>query len=388
MPAQSQRIMSESDPTRFFDPTLRSPGQRIVLICDWLPPDFGAVGQYSLQRAEQLAAAGHHLTLVGFSSTQGGTSSKSVSSGTLKIICIKRNSYKKTSLFKRAFWTLGANIALLWAARKPITTSDEVIFTGSPPYLLHFIAPVNFFWKKKIVYRITDFHPECLMAEYQTPPFWLKLIYWQTLFWRRRVPMFEAIGEDQKNRLSQINIGAERVRLVRDPAPIAFTSGLMPKAKPAALENTKTILYSGNFGVAHDHQTFISGYREFQLQYPQCATLWLNAVGKKADLIENMCNELNLTIYRSQPVPLPELAALLISVDIHLITLRDEFVGFVLPSKVYACIDSGKPVLFIGSDKSDVHLLCATRMQAEHYRRVDVGDQQGVSAAIKALLKI
>jgi hypothetical protein len=380
--------MSDSDSTRFFDPTPRTPDQRIVLICDWLPPDFGAVGQYSLQRAEQLAAAGHQITLVGFSSIQGGISNKNVANGTLKIICIKRNSYKKTSLFKRAFWTLGANIALLWAARHAIQASDEVIFTGSPPYLLHFIAPMNIFWKKKIVYRITDFHPECLMAEYQTPPFWLRLIYWQTLFWRRRIPMFEAIGQDQINRLSQIDIKNDQIRLVRDPAPITFSAGLTPKAKPAAFENTKTILYSGNFGVAHDHQTFISGYREFQRHYPRCATIWLNAVGKKADLIENMCIEFKLPIYRSQPVPLLELAALLISVDIHLITLRDEFVGFVLPSKVYACIDSGKPVLFIGSDKSDVHLLCITRMQAEKYRRVDVGDHQGVSSAIKALLKI
>jgi hypothetical protein len=380
--------MSASDPTRFFDPTPRTPGQRIVLICDWLPPDFGAVGQYSLQRAEQLAAAGHHITLVGFSSIQGGTSTKSIGTGTLKIICIKRNSYKKTSLFKRAFWTLGANIALLWAASKPIKISNEVIFTGSPPYLLHFIAPVNLLWKKRIVYRITDFHPECLMAEYQKPPFWLKLIYWQTLFWRRRVPMFEAIGEDQRHRLSQMNIGNDQVRLVRDPAPIAFSLGLMPKAKPVALENTKIILYSGNFGVAHDHQTFISGYREFQIQHPRFATLWLNAVGKKADLIESACTELNLPIYRTQPVPLPELAALLVSVDLHLITLRDEFVGFVLPSKVYACIDSGKPILFIGSAKSDVHLLCSTRMRSEYYRQVDVGNYEGVSSALEELLKI
>jgi hypothetical protein len=388
MQAHSQRTMSASDQTLFFDPTPRTPGQRVVLICDWLPPDFGAVGQYSLQRAEQLAAAGHHITLVGFSSTQGGILSKSVGKGTLKIIYIKRNNYKKTSLFKRAFWTLGANIALLWAARKPIRASDEVIFTGSPPYLLHFIAPVNLFWKKKIVYRITDFHPECLMAEYQRPPLWLKLIYWQTLFWRRRVPMFEVIGEDQRHRLSQINIGKNQVRLVRDPAPIAFATSLIPKAKPTALENTKTILYSGNFGVAHDHQTFMAGYREFQQKYPQSATLWLNAVGKKADLIENICIDFNLPIFRSQPVPLPELAALLISIDLHLVTLRDEFVGFVLPSKIYACIDSGKPILFIGSDSSDVHLLCTTRMKAEHYRRVNVGDHHGVFSAIEALLKI
>ena len=48
---------------------------------------------------------------------------------------------------------------------------------------------------------------------------------------------------------------------------------------------------------------------------------------------------------------------LLLAADVHLITLRDPFVGYVLPSKVHACIESGKRILFIGSPSSDVHLL-------------------------------
>ena len=379
--------MGATDLPKFIDTTARPAGQKIVLICDWLPPDFGAVGQYTLQRGEQLAREGHHVTVIGFSSATGLQDGGNPGLNLPNVVRVKCGTYDKNSLVKRALWTLNTNIKLLRMARPAIKAADEVVFTGSPPYFLHFIVPANLlFWRKKLVYRITDFHPECLMAEFERVPLWLKALYQLTLFWRRRVAMFEAIGEDQKARLAAIKIAPAQIRVVRDPAPVAFAANLVAKPKPDEFGRMHAILYSGNFGVAHDDQTFLSGYAEFAAHYPGRAKLWLNAVGKKADLIERACKSAGLSIYRSQPVPLPELPALLISADLHLITLRDAFVGFVLPSKVYACIDSGRPILFIGSAQSDVHLLCSSRVPAEKYLRVDVGDVQGVTAALHALL--
>jgi hypothetical protein len=42
--------------------------------------------------------------------------------------------------------------------------------------------------------------------------------------------------------------------------------------------------------------------------------------------------------------------------------------------------------LVIGSPDSDVHLVCSTSLPQEAYRRVDVGDVEGVSRAISELL--
>jgi glycosyltransferase involved in cell wall biosynthesis len=371
------------DPTRFHDSTPRPAGQKIALLCDWLPPEFGAVGQYTLQRGEQLARDGHFVTVIGFARAEIPEENQRFGSGHLRVIRVNRAGYDKTKLVKRALWTLGANFSLLRAAKSAIKSADEIIFTGSPPYLLHFIAPLHIFRRAKLVYRITDFHPECLMAEYERVPLWLKMVYHATLFWRKCIGTFEALGEDQKARLRDIGVPEARMRLVRDPAPIAFAPELAASAKPFT---EAAILYSGNFGVAHDHQTFVDGYASFIAQHPGKASLWLNAVGKKADLIETNLRSRNLPVHRSQPVPLADLPALLKAADVHLITLRDSFVGYVLPSKVYACIDSGRPVLFIGSESSDVHLLCASRMPAEKYRRVDVGDAAGVVSALVLLL--
>jgi hypothetical protein len=84
-------------------------------------------------------------------------------------------------------------------------------------------------------------------------------------------------------------------------------------------------------------------------------------------------------------MPLEELASLLVTPDAHLITLRKPFWGYVLPSKVYGCIDSGKPILYIGPQESDVHLLCNTKSTPGWYARVAAGDPDGVFQTLERL---
>jgi hypothetical protein len=78
---------------------------------------------------------------------------------------------------------------------------------------------------------------------------------------------------------------------------------------------------------------------------------------------------------------LEKLANLLVTPDAHLITLSDAFVGFVLPSKVHGCIASNKPILYVGSKRSDVHRLGLGG--SAYYRQVSVGDVAGCSAALE-----
>jgi hypothetical protein len=92
-----------------------------------------------------------------------------------------------------------------------------------------------------------------------------------------------------------------------------------------------------------------------------------------------------VAVYRSNLVPLEDGPRLLVVADVHLATLRDPFIGYVLPSKIHACIESGKRILFLGSLASDVHHLAAASLAAGQYRRVDVGNVEGAVVALKSL---
>jgi len=357
---------------------------RLLYICDWLPPDFGAVGQYSELFSRQYAQAGMDVVLGGLSSKGSSETLEEHSGGSLKIVRLFTAAYQKDNFTQRLLWTLKTNTRLALSLWPAMRWADEIRFTGSPPLFLHWIAPLNLILRKRLVYRITDFHPECLMAARSRPSVWLTLAYRLTLFWRRRVDMFEVLGDDQRMRIEKIGIPAERIRTKRDPSPVSITPDTPGLARPADYNGKVLLLYSGNWGVAHDYQTFVEAYRRHHREGSGRVVLWLNAVGAAAGSVADAVGQLQLPIFRSTPVPLDQLARLLVTPDAHLITLSDAFVGFVLPSKVYGCIVSGRPILFIGSARSDVHLLC-TEGARGHYQRVDAGDVESCVAALERI---
>ena len=359
--------------------------RRLVYLCDWLPPDFGAVGQYSLLFARARAAGGEDVVLGGLSTTADSQTEETVGAGTLRVVRLHTPAYDRANFRARAWWTLRTNFRLLWRLRRALRAADEVLFTGSPPFMLHFLVPLNFLLRKRLTYRITDFHPECLIAELGRAPRALQWFYRLTVALRRRVQQFEVLGQDQRRRLLEIGLPEGRIAIHRDPSPVEMTAETDPLDLPEPLRGKVVLLYSGNFGVAHDHETFVEGYRRHHQEGSGRVVLWLNATGAKADLVEQRLRTLALPVHRTGPVPLELLPRLLVTPHAHLITLRDEFVGFVLPSKVYGCVASGRAVLFVGSERSDVHLLCANGLPPERYQRAAAGDVSAVARALEHL---
>jgi hypothetical protein len=359
--------------------------ERLLYICDWLPPDYGAVGQYSLLFARGLADKGLDVTLAGLASGEAKETACAVGRGRLRIITIRAPAYAKSSFLHRSLWTAGINTRLLWRLRWHLRKADTILFTGSPPLMIHWLGPLNVFLRRRLVYRITDFHPECAIAQKGRAGILLRALLALTVFWRRRIDEFEVLGVDQRERLEALGIDPRRIRLKRDPSPVSIGPGTRPLPRPEAGTGRLLLLYSGNWGIAHDYRTFLDGYQRHHRDGSGRFVLWLNAVGTAVDAITRELDARALPCIRGAPVPLSELASLLVTPDAHLITLSDAFVGYVLPSKVHGCIASSRPVLFIGSERSDVHLLCREQLAEADYARVDVGDAEGCWQALERM---
>lgn len=379
-PQRSSLAPGRLDPDR-----ARAGGSRLVYICDWLPPDFGACGQYSLCFAREYALEGREVVLVGLTSGMPSRTFERHGDGALTVVRVTASSYDKGRWRRRLLWTLQANLHLLRAVAAEVRQADELLFTGAPPFLLHFIWVANLFWRKRLIYRITDFYPECLMAALPSVPRLLHVFHRMTCLLRRRIDQFQVLGFDQIRRLEAIGIPSDRMLLKRDPSPVRITRLETPMPVPEALRGRMILLYSGNWGIAHETETFIQGYIRHHVRGSGRVALWLNAVGTGAATVEQALQRADLPFARTAPVPLQDLARLLVTPDAHLITLKDEFVGYVMPSKVYGCIESARPILFIGSRWSDVDLLCRQAEAVPWYRRVRVGDAEEVAAALEEL---
>ena len=355
--------------------------RRIVVLTDFLPPDFGATGQYALRDAREWAEQGHHVTLAGMTTGAGGVEHE----GDLAVIRLRVRD-RPLRPARRAAWTLWTEARLMWRLRAALAGADELVYGAGLPYLELFVVPLGLLGRRRLRQRLTDLHPECLMATLGVEvgePLALRALHGLTRALRRRVDVLEVGGEDQRRRLLEQGIPAERVQVRRDGAPITITSDTPPLERPAALAGRKILLYSGNLGVAHDADTLLRAYLRHHREGSGRVGLWLNARGEGADRIERACRAAGVPIHRSQPVPLALLPRLLTTPDAHLVTLRDRFVGYVHPSKVYGAVASGRPIIYVGSERADVHALCTHALPAGSYRRVSVGDVVGLADAFE-----
>ena len=363
-----------------FDP-VREP--RLVIIADWLPPDFGAVGQYMQLRARALAAKGHDVTLVGLSSVAGSTRREAIGKGQLTEIRLAARPVPRGSFVSRSLWTLAVDLRLVLAGFGALRAAEGILFTGSPPFMIHLLAPLRFLWRGRLVYRITDFHPECAIAALTRPSPVLAGLLGLTNFWRRRVDGFEVLGFDQKRRLAATGVSPERMALVRDGSPVAFGDDDRPETIPLELAGSCVLLYSGNYGVAHEIDTVADGYVQHHRAGSGRVRLWLSATGGGAEELARRLSGQGVPFHRSPPVPIERLAGLLKSPSAHLVTLKDSFVGYVMPSKIYACVASGRPIVFVGSAESDVDLLAREGEAA--YWQVPCGDSAGFARVLEEL---
>ena len=78
----------------------------LFYVVDWLPPDFGAVGQYGLIFARELAESGRRVYLLGLT-TGSSAAERQVypGGGLLEITRISAPAYNKTRTIEPLLWT-------------------------------------------------------------------------------------------------------------------------------------------------------------------------------------------------------------------------------------------------------------------------------------------
>src|ERR1700720_4278381 len=106
---------------------------KLFYIVDWLPPDFGAVGQYGTIFARDLAVAGRDVRLIGLTTGDASTIRQVLPNGKIfEITRLSSPSYTKSRFTKRLLWTFRTNMRIVSAVIRDFRSSQsEIIFTGA-----------------------------------------------------------------------------------------------------------------------------------------------------------------------------------------------------------------------------------------------------------------
>lgn len=130
------------------------------------------------------------------------------------------------------------------------------------------------------------------------------------------------------------------------PAPIDPTvrNELFGKAKLG-------LLYSGNFGRAHSYEEFIALARQLR---GESIGFCFASRGNRIDELRRAVGNDSPNISWAGFAPEAELEKRLGACDLHLVSLRPEWTGTVVPSKFFGALAAGRGVVFAGSPKSAI----------------------------------
>jgi glycosyltransferase involved in cell wall biosynthesis len=118
------------------------------------------------------------------------------------------------------------------------------------------------------------------------------------------------------------------------------------------LDGRFVVLYSGNLGLAHRFDAVIEAARVVAGVRREMIFLF---VGGGPRLAEVQAMAKGLPNVRFMPYqPRESLGELYNAADVHLVTLRDEVAGMLVPSKYAAALAAGKPVLLVGGEGADL----------------------------------
>ncbi len=113
------------------------------------------------------------------------------------------------------------------------------------------------------------------------------------------------------------------------------------------------VLYAGNLGRAHPVETILEAAGVLRDENPEIEFVFVGD-GPGFDHVAELRNKRHLTNVRLLPYqPASRLRTIMESGDIHLISMKEEAAGLVVPSKLYSALAVGRPTIFIGPVQSE-----------------------------------
>lgn len=169
------------------------------------------------------------------------------------------------------------------------------------------------------------------------------------------------LGRVMHERIRALGVPAERIRITHNWA----SRGILEEGRRAAPlppeiarvlddEACTVVLYAGNMGAGHDFDALI-GAAERLRDRGDVVFLGVGEGVRKAELEAAAARGLPIRLMGFQP--LDRLARLLRGSTLHLVSLREEMSGLMVPSKFYTSLAVGRPVVFSGPAESEVGLV-------------------------------
>lgn len=383
----------------------------VVFVNRYFYPDHSATSQMLSDLAFALADVGHDVTVITsrlrYDDPGASLPAKETVKG-VKVVRIWTTGFGRGNLAGRAFdyltFYLSASVAMARHARP----GRLLIAKTDPPMLSILAAPIARLRGARTINWLQDVFPEVLNAFAARPDpqnrWRLRAALMSALTWLRNRSLRASdanvvLGWRMQGLITDTGVTPERVRIIENwnrgdlIHPVAREDNPL---RPAwRMGDAFVVGYSGNLGRAHDAAT-MQGAIQRLASRGDAVERDLDAGGRgdirfmfigggalMSDLQQFVeRNGLSRHVQFKPYQPRSEMACSLSLPDLHLISLRPEFEGLIVPSKIYGVMAAGRGAIFIGDPEGEV-----ARLLRVHDCGVSVreGDDAGLARLIEDL---
>ena len=343
---------------------------RVLLFNRSYWPDAEATGQLLTELCEDLAAA-FDVTVVAGQPNQNPGKVKFRRRGRqlrngVRILRVWNTRFPKRFLPGRAVnllsYLAGAALAALRVQRP-----DIVVVETDPPLLCLLGAFLRWWYGAKLVVYLQDIYPDIAIALDKLPNGRMTQSLRKLMFGiYRRADRVVVLSRDMEQLLIRSGVAPRKISCIPNWVD---TAHIVPQKRQNAfraehgLDGELVVMYSGNMGLCQRLDDVLAAAD--RLRDRSDVLFLLIGDGASRISLQQTARRLALPNVRFLPYqPRQHLAESLSAADLHLIPLDPRITSCLMPSKLYAVLASGSPLLAVAPDDCEL---------AELTRRHDIG---------------
>lgn len=300
--------------------------------------------------------------------------------GAVEVVRVGFASFGKTSLITRLL------TALLFVAKATLRgivgpRPDVVLVSNSPP-----LAPIAGLivaaWHRSgLVHWLMDLNPDLAVEVglVSRTALTVRLLDWVNRRVLRRAQSVIVLDDRMAKRFAAK--GAVHAELIVIPpwgGPTEEAASAMPTSVSRSnkeLQDRFVVMYSGNHSIAHPLGTILDAAERLQGD-PRFIFLFVGGGVGKAEVEGRRLPNVRSLPYR----PREALAESLGAADVHIVSMGDNMLGIVHPSKIYGILAVGRPVVYFGPPESHIAEIVARHRLGWSIRH---GDVEGAVEALR-----
>jgi colanic acid biosynthesis glycosyl transferase WcaI len=321
-------------------------------------PDEVAISLYVTDLAEVLSSAGHTISVICGDYRYDDPSRRLSHRETWHGISIRRvwaTRFPKQNMGGRILNSLTFSASTLLALISLPRGYTCMIGLTTPPMISLIALFISLTKNIPFVYWVMDFQPDEAIAAGVIQPHRLMthMLRMANIIIFRKSALVVALDKYMRDRLIFQSMDSARIVVIPPWSSVPISPPIDPDATEFRAHHTLVgkylIMYSGNHSICHPLDTLLAAAKALHHR-SDIVFVFVGGGVRKKDVSEFRVRNALSNIVQIAFQPRSKLVDMLCAADLHVTIMGTPFVGIIHPSKIYAVVAVGRPLLVIGPE--------------------------------------